>query len=206
MNNYEKNVFINCPFDKNYKPLLHSIIFTIIYLGLKPRITLERTDSLEKRIDKICEFIKGSKYGIHDLSRMKSSKKGEFFRLNMAFELGLDYGSRVFSQDINSSKKGLILAEQPYHFQAAISDISNLDIKYHKGDIYKAINAVRNWFAENGIKHPPSPTKIWNKYMDFMFDFDEKRRIEGFTKKEIYEMPIKEMIDYMEEWRNIIKK
>jgi len=30
---YEWNVFINCPFDKEYFPLLRPLLFTIIYLG-----------------------------------------------------------------------------------------------------------------------------------------------------------------------------
>lgn len=206
MKNYEKNVFINCPFDKDYQHLLHTLIFTIIFLGHKPRITLERTDSGETRFSKICELIKVSKYSIHDLSRIKSAKKGEYFRLNMPFELGLDIGSRIFNPKINGSKRCLILEEEPYRFQAAISDISNSDIKHHGGEVYNMIKAVRNWFAENGLKHTPGPKKILNKYVDFIDDFYEKRISEGFTKREIYDMPIKEMIDYMEEWKNITTK
>ena len=206
MKNFVNNVFINCPFDKDYQPLLHSLIFTIIYLGFNPRIALERSDSGETRFGKICELIKVSKYSIHDLSRIKSSKKGEFFRLNMPFELGLDIGSRIFGPEINSSKKCLILEEQQFRFQAAISDISNSDIKHHGGEVINMIKAVRNWFAENGLKHTPSATIIWNRYIDFMDDFREKRISEGFTKEEIYDMPIKEIIDYMEEWKAFLIK
>lgn len=203
MKDYEKNVFINCPFDKDYQPLLHSLIFTIIYLGFNPRITLERSDSGETRFSKICELIKDSKYSIHDLSRIKSNKRGEYFRLNMPFELGLDIGARIFNSKVHNSKRCLILEEERYRFQAAISDISNSDIKHHSGEVPRMIKAVRNWFAENGLKHTPSATKILNKYIDFIDDFDEKRRSEGFTRKEIYEMPIREMMDFMQEWKII---
>ena len=88
-NNYEKNVFINCPFDEEYLSLLRPILFTIIYLGFIPRVPLESFDSGEPRFNKICELIKQSRYGIHDLSRIKARKKGEYFRFNMPFELGL---------------------------------------------------------------------------------------------------------------------
>ena len=206
MKNFENNVFINCPFDKDYKPLLHSLIFTIIYLGFNPRITLENPDSGKTRFSKICELIKESKYSIHDLSRIKSTKKDEYFRLNMPFEMGLDIGSRIFNPVLNNSKKCLILEEEQYRFQIAISDISNSDIKNHNGEATNLIKAVRNWFAENGLKHTPSATKIWNKYIDFMDDFYEKRMNEGFTKEEIYDMPIKEIIDYMEEWKKLLIK
>lgn len=205
MKEYEKNVFINCPFDIEYQPLLHSLIFTILYLGFNPRIALERSDSGETRFSKICELIKKSKYSIHDLSRIKSKKIGEYFRLNVPFELGLDIGSRVFNSKIHRTKKCLILEEEKYRFQAAISDISNSDIKNHGGEVYKMINSVRNWFAENGLKRTPGATKILNNYIDFMDDFYEKRSNEGFTKKESYEMPIKEMMDYMKDWISIIK-
>lgn len=42
---FETNVFINCPFDENYLPLLRPLLFTVIYLRLKPRIALEAIDS-----------------------------------------------------------------------------------------------------------------------------------------------------------------
>lgn len=93
---FEDNVFINCPFDEEYHALLRPILFTTIYLGLKPRIALERSDSGEPRITKIIELIRESKYAIHDLSRLKARRKGEFFRLNMPFELGIDVGCRTF--------------------------------------------------------------------------------------------------------------
>ena len=202
MKTYDKNVFINCPFDKLYQPLLQPLLFTVIYLGFTPRIALERADSGEPRFNKICELINASKYSIHDLSRIKAKKRGEYFRLNMPFELGLDIGARIFYSQKHKSKRCLVLEEEQYRFQAAISDISNSDIKHHGGDAVNLVKAVRNWFAENGLKHTPSATKIWYSFSDFMNDFYEKRIADGFTKKEIYEMPTKELIDYMIEWHN----
>lgn len=55
---FDKNVFINCPFDEDYKSLLRPLLFTIIYLGHNPRISSERSDSAENRTDKICELNK----------------------------------------------------------------------------------------------------------------------------------------------------
>ena len=106
---FDKNVFINCPFDEEYKSLLRPLLFTIIFLGHNPRISSERSDSTENRIDKICELINESKYGIHDLSKIKSKESEEYFRLNMPFELGIDYGARRFGPQSISSKQHLIL-------------------------------------------------------------------------------------------------
>lgn len=72
---FDRNVFINCPFDSSYRPLLMVLVFTVVYLGYKPRLSFERSDSAETRIDKIVGLINESKFGIHDLSRMVSEGK-----------------------------------------------------------------------------------------------------------------------------------
>jgi hypothetical protein len=38
---FETNVFINCPFDGDYLPLLRPMLFCVLSLGLEPRIALE---------------------------------------------------------------------------------------------------------------------------------------------------------------------
>lgn len=42
---FESNVFINCPFDDEYKPLLRALLFSVIDLGFEPRIALERLNA-----------------------------------------------------------------------------------------------------------------------------------------------------------------
>lgn len=55
---FNKNVFVNCPFDDEYVPLLRPLLFTIIYLGFVPRIALETLDSGEPRVEKILVLIR----------------------------------------------------------------------------------------------------------------------------------------------------
>src|SRR6185436_3786688 len=93
------SVFINCPFDEEYKSILRPMIFTLVYVGLLPRLASETSDSLEHRIEKILRLIKECKYSIHDLSRLKSEKANEFARLNMPFELGIEYGCRRIAKN-----------------------------------------------------------------------------------------------------------
>ena len=69
---FDKNVFINCPFDARYAPILQGILFCLIRFGLNPRIATERSDSGESRIDKILELVESSRYSIHDLSRCQA--------------------------------------------------------------------------------------------------------------------------------------
>ena len=125
---FERNVFINCPFDDEYRPLRQALLFVVVFLGFNPKIALERSDSGELRINKICGLIQVSKYSIHDLSRLRSGKAKEFYRLNMPFELGIDYGARAFGAAFMSSKRSLILEQKLHDFRKALSDLSGVDI------------------------------------------------------------------------------
>jgi len=199
-NDFSKNVFINCPFDDQYIPLLRSILFTIIYLGFTPRIALERFDSGEARINKIIDLIKASKFSIHDLSRIESSEKSEYFRLNMSFELGVDIGCRIFKDGQVKEKKCLILEKERYRYQKALSDLSNSDIKNHNNEPEEVIRQIRDWFVVNELERADSGTIIWESFNEFMADFYLKREEEGFRKKDIQRMPIPEFISFINEW------
>lgn len=198
---FHKNVFINCPFDSKYYPLLRPLLFTIAYLGFNPRIAIETSDSGQTRIDKICELVRTSKYSVHDLSRLKAAKKGEFYRLNMPFELGIDYGSRRFAANLLRNKKCLILEEGAYDYRRALSDISGLDIKSHGNDPIKLVRAIRNWFVETvGLNDIEGPTAIWYRFNDFTSDFNAKRSAEGFSKADLNIMPIPEYLRFIKSW------
>jgi hypothetical protein len=80
---FASSVFVNCPFDAEYLPLLRPLLFCIVYLGFIPRIASERSDSGESRIDKISELIGECRYSIYDLSRLRAAEVGEFSRMNM---------------------------------------------------------------------------------------------------------------------------
>lgn len=202
MPTFEKSVFINCPFDNKYYCLLKPLLFTIIYLGFYPKIALERSDSFENRITKIEELIKESKYSIHDLSRIRSIKKDEVFRMNMPFELGIDYGCRRYSSGNGSEKKQLILEKEPYTYKQALSDISGFDIKPHNDDPIVLIRVVRDWFVETvGVRGLKGPTEIWNRYNDFLYYLTVSRLKMGFSSEDIDLMPVVEYLDVIYEWK-----
>jgi len=200
IDNFSNNVFINCPFDSDYIGLLRPLLFTIIYLGYNPRIASERSDSGEIRFQKICKLIEQSKISIHDLSRVRSTKKNEFYRLNMPFELGVDFGCRLFKSGQAKQKKCLILGKERYKYQIALSDISGSDIKSHSDNAEKIILQTRNWFVENEINHAVSSTKIWESFNEFMADFYQKRKKEGFKKKDLKCLPTREYIQFIKDW------
>jgi hypothetical protein len=113
---FETNCFINCPFDDAYKRLLKPVLFTVTMMGLTPRIALESLDSGRPRIERIVALIEEARFAIHDLSRLKATSAGEFFRLNMPFELGLDVGCRLFRGERWADKRCLILESERYRY------------------------------------------------------------------------------------------
>lgn len=198
--NFEKNVFINCPFDEDYRQLLLSILFTVKYLGFFPRLTLEKADAGTTRISLILELIDASKFGIHDLSRILATKKDEPARMNMPFELGMDFGCKKFRDQPWSEKRILILEKERYRYQAALSDLSGSDIKNHDDEPIKVTKAVRDWFITEELGTGPSHTKIWYAFNDFSADLEEKLLAEGHDKKDFGEVPISEVMTYMVNW------
>jgi len=85
---YDGNVFINCPFDAGYRPLLNAIVFAIQDCGLFARCAMEVQDSGEVRITKIKRIIRQCRHGIHDISRVELDAATGLPRFNMPLELG----------------------------------------------------------------------------------------------------------------------
>ncbi len=197
---FEKNVFVNCPFDEDYYPLLRPLLFCVIALGFQPRISLETLDSGSPRIGKIVELISESKFGIHDLSRIQAKSAGEYYRMNMPLELGLDVGCRVYRGGEWSKKKCLILEEKKYRYQAAISDLSNSDIAVHENKPVNVVTEVRNWLNNEAKLEAVGPAKVWGDFNDFMADNYKDLKARGFSDDDIAKLPIPELIGCMQAW------
>jgi hypothetical protein len=197
---FETNVFINCPFDEKYFPLLRPLLFTVIYLKLKPRIALESMDSGQLRLDKIVSLIKDSKFSIHDLSRSEALAPGELYRLNMPFELGIDFGCRFFGASPHNEKRALILEAKEHRYKASISDLAGADIACHKDEPYKVIGEVRAWLKNVCLEKAAAPAKISSAFTDFMAQNYDALIAEGFSPRDIEELPVPELVNYMETW------
>ena len=197
---FNRSVFINCPFDPKFEPILQAILFCIIYLGLKPRISSERHNSAENRLEKIVELIESAKYSIHDLSRCQATKRGEAFRLNMPFELGIDYACRRYVDDERSQKKILILEERAHRYQAALSDIAGCDIRFHGANFEKAVRQVRNWLVSEAGAPRDGASKILGKYVDFQEWHYEQQLGAGFSEEDIQDYETSELLMSMTEW------
>lgn len=195
-----ENVFINCPYDGEYLETLRSILFTVRVFGFKPRMALESSDSGSARFFRIVNLIKQCPYAIHDLSRIQMTRPGEFSRMNMPFELGLDIGCRVFGATKWSRKKCLVLEREAHSIKAALSDLAGFDARSHEGDAEKAVREVRNWLVQEANASGPSGTKVWYDFNDFMSDVTTQLRAQYFVAEDIEAMPLSELLRHMATW------
>jgi hypothetical protein len=202
---FESNVFINCPFDNDYKLLLRPLLFTVLYLGYKPRLSQTQSSS-DIRINQIKSFIRDSKFGIHDLSRCKPLKVGDLPRFNMPYELGLDIGCLEFGSRKLKTKKILILETERFHYQKVLSDIAGQDIENHDDDPRTLIRKVRNWFDSQRVrKSYPSPTEIWIAFNQFSADMNDEL-LGKYSQIDIDDMQVVEYLSFANDWIKSFKK
>ncbi|MGF1463485.1 MAG: hypothetical protein ACFB2Z_10030 [Maricaulaceae bacterium] len=167
------HVFINYPFDKCYKPLLHALVFTIIRCGFQPRCAAEIHDAAETRIQKISRIISGCRYGIHDISRTELDDKTHLPRFNMPLELGLFLGSIYFGP-ADGKKYCLILDKERYRYQKFISDISGQDIESHEDQPKSMVEVVREFLNSHFQDRPlPAGQIIFKEYDIFRENLPE---------------------------------
>lgn len=197
---FERSVFINCPFDEDFAPLLQAIAFCVTDLGFFPRLAPENADNAANRLDRIVDLVRGSKYGIHDLSRCKSTRADEYARLNMPFELGIDHGASRFGNGPFSEKTILILENERYDYQKSLSDIAGWDIEAHDGDFIKAVRHVRNWLVHHAGAEAVGAARIQGHYAAFQEWYWERELAAGASEDDIKEYPTVQMIQAMQEW------
>jgi len=164
---YSNSVFINCPFDDDYKSLFHAMVFAIQACGFTPRCAKEDSGTDDIRIQKIIEIMRGCQLGIHDLSRTESNAAG-LPRFNMPLELGLFMGSRNFGDKEQKSKRYLVLDSEDFRFKAYISDLSGQDIQAHGNNVEGIISAIRAWLSHRTTRKMPHGSVIFNRYRRFL--------------------------------------
>lgn len=198
---YYDNVFINCPFDSQYIPLLHAITFTIYRCGFYPRCALEEDDGLQIRLNKILAIIEDCKYGIHDISRTELDKKNNLPRFNMPFELGLFYAAKEFGEKRHKQKKALILDKEKYRYQKFISDLNGIDPKAHQNTQKRIIEIIRDWLnISSKRKTIPGHNIIIPQFKSF------KRKLPELTSNaglDFQNLSFNDYCYFVEEWLKV---
>lgn len=172
---YDRNVFINCPFDAEYQPILHAMVFAVHDCGFKARMALEVDDGGEVRIIKIKRIVRQCRYGIHDISRVQADSGSGLPRFNMPLELGLFLGAQEYGSREQKKKRSLVLDTERYRYQVFCSDLAGQDVKAHGNDPARAVAAVRAMLATalEGEAQVPGVAAILARYDDFLADLPQ---------------------------------
>ncbi len=180
-------MFINCPFDDEYKENLRVIIFTVIHCKFNPLIS-ETKDSGANRLDSIIKLMKSSRLSIHDLSRNVSKKAGEAMRFNMPLELGIDLGLKNSEKIDLKDKVSMVIDvtgkdKNQYFYQKSISDLAGNDlIIYTQSELISLVEAVRNFlYIQKVDEAPDQHTNIWDDYNMFKAEYIENLEIDKLT-------------------------
>lgn len=184
---YNKSVFINCPFDKEYKKIFHAIVFTVIRLNFYPRNAEEESDGSEIRLNKIFRMIEECRFSIHDLSRTQLDFVTKLPRFNMPFELGLFLAAKKFGNTRKQLIKNCLIMEKNSHdYEKFLSDIKGQDIFAHNDKPKEAIRKVREWLRINSRNsHAPGSDTIWEEYNVFLRWLPERCKTIPITLKEL---------------------
>lgn len=164
---YNNNVFVNCPFDKEYTALLRVMIYTVYRCGFVPQCALAEDDATDNRLDKIVRLIENCRYGIHDISRVELSPGG-LPRFNMPFELGIFFGAKKLGVPEQKNKNALVFEKTKFSYQQYISDLNGVDTKAHNNNPGTVLTEIRNWLAAaSRRKTIPGYKIILQDYTDF---------------------------------------
>jgi len=171
---YDKSVFLNCPFDSSYKPIWDAVIFTLSQADLKPRCALEVDDGTEPRLDKIFRIVGQCRYGLHDVSRTELDPTHALPRFNMPLELGIFLGAKKFGARPQDRKSCLILGRELYDHQKFLSDLAGQDVHAHRNDPRTAVIEVRKWLrAVGGNLDLRGGEQTWSRYLLFRRELPE---------------------------------
>ena len=119
----------------------------------------------------------------------------------MPFELGLDFGCRSYGHGRLSSKVILVLEEERYRYQAAISDLAGSDVEAHHGDYQVAVRKVRNWLVGMAGFEPIGAARVLADYEDFQGWYFARQRHRGFSDDDIQDYATSALLRAMFEWR-----
>jgi hypothetical protein len=165
---YARQVFINCPYDDEYRPLLKAIVFAVHACEFTARLALEEPGSERLRLERLISLITECRLGIHDLSRVRPSDQEALPRFNMPFECGVFYGALQFGTKRQAQKRFLLLDSVPFRPQRTMSDAAGLDPRAHSDSPAVAIACVRDFLALDQNPRPMGAARINTLYEEFL--------------------------------------
>ena len=169
----QNKIFINCPYDDDYKQFFFALIYICEFFGYDP-IFAACDESSSDRMENIVNCIKESRYSIHDISKINEKNP----RYNMPFELGMYY---MHIRETDSTKKMLILEGEKNKSDITLSDLSGSEIKCHNNDLEGVFRCVRPFFVQLGCSKKDSPNRMYKEYLlNCLREIDTRAKENGY--------------------------
>jgi hypothetical protein len=151
-------VFLNIPYDDEFRDLYIAYIVGLCQLGLVPHIASEIPGG-SRRLDKIFQLIKSCRYSIHDLSRVELSVAPSAVpRFNMPLELGMT----ITWQKLRPRQHDWFVWEaEAYRLQISTSDLNGTDPNLHSGKPEGVLRELRNAFQRDRAPSVPQMVHIY---------------------------------------------
>jgi hypothetical protein len=178
-------VFVNCPYDAEYLPLLQAMVFTVHACGLVARLGMLEVGSQHLRLDTLVQLIASCRFGIHDLSRVPRPGDDALPRFNMPFELGVSYGVFRLGPARCRQMRLLVLEAEPFRHQRTLSDLAGVDPKAHGNSEETLIRCVRDFLAAHLKPRPVGAARIRGLYDAFRAELPALAKAHGLTMDEI---------------------
>lgn len=155
------DVFINCPYDKEFLPYLDAIIFAVVCCGYQPQLADSAGDASTPRMERIFTKLRACGRSIHDLSLVHADEKTGVAHLNMPLELGIAMAITRYARQLAEGRRGapaigldsphdwLALVQTGAPYSQAISDLNGFDLKRY-GSRETLVEGVFDWLTLSG--------------------------------------------------------
>jgi len=152
-------VFLNVPYDRQFKNLYIAYIVGLTELGLTPTATLAIPGG-EARLDRIFDLIQSCRYSVHDLSRVTLNRAPPPTpRFNMPFELGM----AVAWAKQNPDRHTYIVCEAvKRRAQKSLSDMAGSDFNIHDNTPLGVMRELCNAFVRQ--EERPTVPRMMRRY------------------------------------------
>jgi hypothetical protein len=143
---FERSVFLNVPFDRDYEGHLLALIAGTTAFGLVPRSALDiEPETSGTRLQRLFTLLRSCRYSLHDLSRVGVGRGAP--RFNMPFEAGLACALEL----AGSGHRFYVLERRRHRLQRTCSDLNGIDPQIHEGRPRGVLRCLLNLFGRAGL-------------------------------------------------------
>ena len=119
-----QQVFLNYPYDDDFKPFESAMTFGVIAAGLLPLCALDMSAPDVVRLERLVKAIDSCHYSVHDLSRSHGYGLGNLARMNMPVEMGMALHQALSTQ--LHEHRCAFFVPSPHDYHEFASDLAGL--------------------------------------------------------------------------------